>query len=266
MIQVTISTDQAFRQIGHRLSLLTDRNLRYVTARSMTTAAKAAQAELKAEMQSGRYISNPTPFTLNSTFVRFAKPSDLSVEVGFKEFAGKGTAAGKYLNPLATGTPRAAKRSERSLQMMGLIPPGRFMVPTGVAPLTLNAHGNLTGGTYTQVLSRLKALGQQGYLGNVSGSARSQAKKRARDYFIGRPGGLPLGIYARVGTRPKYKKGGQSTTGLPTGFHTVFYITTQPQYRLIFPISRILSDEFAAKWPTELRRLVDEELRAIFGR
>jgi hypothetical protein len=256
LLQVTTNVEEAIRQLDKRVQLLTDRNVAFMAARAMTRSAQAAQTKLKQDMS--RFIDRPTSFTLNSTYVRFAKPTNLSVEVGFKQFASKGTPAGRYLQPMAGGGGRPLKSSERQLQSRGLLPTGRYLVPTGVTPLRLNQYGNLSGSSYTQVISRLGGFGQQGYTANVSRSAASQAKRRQRDYFIGRPGGLPLGIYARLGKRPK---GG----GLPRGFHTVFYITRQPNYRATFPISQLLSDAYGQAWPIELRAAFQAELVRRLG-
>lgn len=267
LLQVTTNVEEAIRQLDKRVQLLTDRNIGYMAARAMTRSAQAAQQQLKQQMP--RFIQGgPTPFTQNSTYVRFAKPSDLSVEVGFKQFASKGTPAGRYLQPMAGGGPRRAKSTELQLQRKGLLRVGEYIVPTDVHPVRLNKYGNLTGGTYTQLLSRLGGLGEQGYTGNVSNAAASQAKRRQRDYFLGAPGGLPRGIQARVGPKPKGNPGGKGrpmTAGLPRGFHTVFYITRQPSYRATFPISQILTQGFERSWKFELQAAFAAELASKAG-
>ena len=257
LLRVTTNIEQELKKLGDRAALLTSRNVSYMTARAMTQSAQAAQAELRAQMP--RYIQGgPVPFTLNSTFVRFARPSNLSVTIGFREFASKGTAAGRYLNYMAEGGGRVHKSTERQLVRAGLIRSNQYLVPTGRAPLTLNSHGNLTGGTYTQMLSRLKALGQQGYLGNVSSSRRSQRKRQDRDYFIGRPGGRLLGVYLRVGP-------GGPRGGAPRGFDTMFYITRQPQYRMTFPIQQIIEDAYLEAWPGLFRAAFEAEIGRRFA-
>lgn len=237
--------EQAFQSLPHKV------------ADAMSYAAYDARDEVK--RQTPTYVRNPTPWTMNATFVRRAKPSNLVVDLGFKDEAPKGTPAAKYLQPIVAGTPRRPKSTERQLQSAGLLRPGQFIVPTGVTPLRLNQYGNIAGGTYTQVLSRLKALGQQGYSGNVSGAARSQGKRSARDYFVGGPGGLPRGIQARVGPRPKGNPRGMGrpvTSNLPRGFHTVFYITRQPSYSRTFPAQRIMLDKFNERFPSIFERIV----------
>ena len=241
------------------------KQLPFAIAKAMTESAKKAQVALKA--QTPRYVDRPTPWTMNSTFVRFASPKKLEAWVGFKDFASKGTAAAKYLQPMISGGARRQKSSERQLVASGVLPSGSFIVPTGVTPLKLNRYGNLSGGTYTQVLSRLKALGEQGYTANVSGSKRSQGKRSQRDYFAGRPGTLPLGIYARLGKKPKgtggpgsLKGGRPITSNLPRGFHTVFYVTRQPLYMSKFPVPKILDNTYRNTFGPNLRSALEREL------
>ena len=227
------------------------KQLPWAIAKAMTESAKKSQAALKA--QTPRYVDKPTPWTMNSTFVRYASPKKLEAWVGFKDFASKGTPAAKYLQPMISGGVRRQKASERQLTASGVLPAGSYIVPTGVTPLKLNQYGNLPGSAYTQMLSRVKGLGEQGYTANVSGSKRSQAKRSQRDYFVGTPGGLPLGIYARLGKRPK---GG----GLPRGFHTAFYVTRQPRYQPTFPVPKILDGTFRNTFGPNLRSALEREL------
>ena len=241
------------------------KQLPFVIAKAMTESAKKAQVALKA--QTPRYVDRPTTWTMNSTFVRFASPKKLEAWVGFKDSAPKGTPAAKYLQPIISGGARRQKSSERQLVASGVLSPGSFIVPTGITPLKLNAYGNLSGGTYTQVLSRLKALGEQGYTANVSGSNRSQVKRSQRDYFAGQPGSLPLGIYARLGKKPKgtggpgsVKGGRPITSDLRRGFHTVFYVTRQPLYKPTFPVPKILDNTFRNTFGPNLRSAFEREL------
>lgn len=235
-----------------------------VTAAAMTFAAFDAQNELKA--QTPKFVDRPTKWTQNATFVKRATPSNLSVTIGFKEWAPKGTPSAKYLQPMVAGEPRRQKSTERKLSAAGLLPRGQFIVPTDVHPLRLNSlTGNLSGATYTQVLSRLKALGGvgQGYDGSATTSARSRGKRAQADYFVGGPGGIKRGIQARVGPRPKgtggkgSAKGGRPvTSNLPRGFHTVFYFTSQPRYSATFPVPRIIETKFNQRFPSIFERLV----------
>lgn len=264
MIRVSLDTKQLDRLARFAASI--SGTLDKTTAAAMTFAAFDAQNKLKAETP--RFIDRPTRWTRNATFVKRATPANLAVVIGFKDWASKGTPSAKYLQPIVAGGPRAQKSTERKLSSSGLLRPGQFIVPSGVAPLHLDGFGNLPGSTYTQVLSRLKALGGsgQGYDGSATGSRRSRARRSQSDFFIGRPGGLPAGIQARVGPLPKgtggvgSERGGRPiTSNLRRGFHTVFYITRQPSYSARFPVAQIIEKEFAARFPLIFERLVFKE-------
>lgn len=133
-------------------------------------------------------FNNPTPYTLNSIFTRL-NATDMSVEIGLKEWAGKGTSAAEYLKPQIFGGSRPMKRSETYLQSYYV--PGR-----GVR---LNAYGNIPGSTITQILSSLKAFPEVGYLANVTAQSRKR-NKRIRNFFIARNDqkNLKPGVYERM--------------------------------------------------------------------
>jgi hypothetical protein len=238
------------------------KRLPWAIADSMTQAAKDARQYLREVTP--RYIDRPTNWTLNSTFVKFATPRRLTSEVGFKYFGG-GVPAGRYLETLARGGSRAAKSTERQLQQAGVLRSGQFIVPTGVTPLKLNSYGNLSGSSYTQVLSRLGAMTVQGSSQNVNkAAARSNNKRASRDFFAANISGH-YGIMARVGKAPKGNPGGRGrpiTSNLRRGYHTVFYVTRQPRYQPRFPIQTILQTTFNARYasifPSRLARELEK--------
>jgi hypothetical protein len=228
-------------------------NLDKDLAKAMTLAAYDARDYLK--NVTPRYVDQPTKWTLNSMFVEKAKPGDLSARFGFKDTAVKGTAAAKYLQPMVGGGRRSEKRSEAAMQAKGVLRAGEYIVPAearpngGVYPLKLDRYGNVPGPTMVRILSRIGGLREQGATQNVSGSRRSQRKRRESDFFVGTPGGLPRGIYARVGPRPR-------NGGMARGFHTIFHITRQPRYEPQFPVRDILAKKFSEKFPSIFERLV----------
>ena len=213
-------------------------NLDANIGKAMTGAAFDAKDYLKQETPN--YIDAPTKWTLNSTFVSRATANNPAVMLGFKDYAVKGTPAAKYLQPIAAGQPRSHKGFERQLQDTGVLRPGEYAVPADVYPLRLNAYGNLPSSAYVRVLSGVKGFREGGYKANAVG---------ASPFFVGQPGGLPRGIYARVGPRPK-------RGGLPRGFHTVFNITRQPRYKQTFPARRLMIQKFDEKFPIIFERLV----------
>lgn len=168
----------------------------FATVVAMTrTMQKVRDAEI-ADMI--RVFDRPVPWTLNSVFLKPATLKDPVAAVGFKEFAPKGTAAGKYLKPQIEGGPRRLKRFERLLQAKGLLPPGMYAVPGKAAEI--DGHGNMNLGQLVKILSFLRAFGEQGYLANRSRRVKSRGVRRGEQYFVGAPAGKPLGVWQRRGS------------------------------------------------------------------
>ena len=67
MLSITIDTKELTR-LANRAALLTEKNIRYAVAQAMTDSARDAQARLEAETP--RFVDRPTPWTVNSTYVR----------------------------------------------------------------------------------------------------------------------------------------------------------------------------------------------------
>ena len=94
---VTTDIDMALKG----LSALDEKNIGFAVARAMTLTGQFAQKKLNAAMEAA--IDRPTPYTMRSTFVTFAKPTNLFMEVGIRERSRSRTAAGKYLQALIKG-------------------------------------------------------------------------------------------------------------------------------------------------------------------
>jgi len=248
MLELKLTTDIP-EKIG-KLALLTEKQFRYAVAQAMTDSAKAGQKAITNSM--ARYIDRPTPFTTKSTYVSFANPNRMRAEVGFKQFATKGTPAGKYLSAMARGGDRSHKRSESVLRGAGAIGRGQFIVPR--REWQGDPYGNVPRGTMSMVLSQLKAYqGSLSYM-NASGSARSQRKRaQAGQFFMSRSGRAIL--YRAPGAS------GRAST------ETAFMVLDDaPNHEKRFPIVRILNEEVERTYPRLIRSSLERELRrAGFG-
>jgi hypothetical protein len=248
VIELTLTTDIP-QKIG-RLTLLTDKQFRYAVAQAMTDSAKAGQKAITNSM--ARYIDRPTPFTTKSTYVSFANPNKLNAEVGFKQFATKGTPAGKYLSAMARGGDRSHKRSEGVLRRAGVIGGSQFIVPR--REWQGDPYGNVPRGTMSMVLSQLKAYRGDLRSLNASGSARSVRKREtAGQFFMSRSGRAIL-----------YRAPGASGRG---STETAFMVLDDaPNHEKRFPIVRILNEEVERTYPQLIRSSLERELRrAGFG-
>lgn len=247
MLDLKITTNIP-EKVG-KLALLTDLQFRYAVAQAMTDSAKAGQKAITDSMS--RYIDRPTPFTQRSTYVSFANPNKLRAEVGFKQFATKGTPAGKYLSAMARGGDRSQKRSETILRNAGAIGRSQYIVPR--REWQGDPYGNVPRGTMTMVLSQLKAFNTAGATLNASNSARSRRKREtAGQFFMSRSGRAIL-----------YRPPGGDSRDVETAF---MVLDDAPNHEKRFPIVRLLNEEIARSYPRHIRSSLERELRrAGFG-
>jgi hypothetical protein len=243
MIELKLTTDIPAK--AGKLALLTDLQFRFAVAQAMTDAAKAGDRKIRSDMS--RYIDRPTPFTVNSTYISFANPNRMRAEVGFKQFAAKGTPAGKYLSAMARGGDRSHKRSETILRLAGAIGPDQYITPSKENGWAGDPYGNLPRGTYTMMISQLKAFGGSLSYLNASNSKRSQRKRaRAGQFFMSRSGRAIL--YRSPG-------GGRDNT------ETAFMVLDQaPNHERRFPIVALLNAEVAREYPRLIKSSLEKEL------
>lgn len=257
----------------------------WITARAMTTAAKAAKGQLEARVLP-MIQGGPTGWTKRGLIASYASPQNLTSQVGFQYGEGKftdsaftrkagGVPAGRYMGVNAQGGDRKPKATELALRRSGLIPRDGFITPVSKpqsgSGLRFTQQGNITGGQYQQMLSRLRALppgsSQNAPQGRGSDPRGRSAKgRREADYFLlrtlgGTPsrwqlGADPSAIVRRAGPGPKGgtgkgsgKRGRPQTVGFKRGFVRAFNITEQPNYERRFPIQSIAWREYQRVFP-----------------
>lgn len=194
-------------------------------------------------------FDRPTQWTLNSLYLKPATKQKPMARVWFKDFAPKGTPADTYLQPEVHGGARNQKRSERALIAMGYLQPGQYLVPAQGAKL--DAHGNVMRSQIVQILSALRAFGQQGYSANATDSKRSQRKRAqsgANQYFFGTVSG-ETGVWQRV----------KSAFG--SGARPILLVTDgSPKYRVRFAFFKIAENTIAANYERVATRAIEEAL------
>lgn len=211
-------------------------------------AAKARQ-QVMADMP--KIFDRPTQFTVNSIRYRPATSENLESAVYISDDAAKGLSPRKYLGPQIKGGDRGEKRSERALQIKGLMAPDQRLVPS--TQFDLNAEGNVSGAKMTTILSRLSAMGEQGYKGNVSVRSKRQLAKRGMatkqtgtDFFIarGKWSDRGLGIWQLIGkgeVRP-----------------ALIFTDKKPTYKPIFHFNKLVMDVVRGAWAGQVRRALHE--------
>lgn len=232
----------------------------------------------KFKQQMPHYIDRPTPFTVNSMFVKKATGNNLVTSVQWKDFTGSGSIpAGKYLTPEVYGGARKQKRFEKALQAAGLLPSGYVAVPAKGAPV--DSYGNVPGGYINQILSYLKANPDytqnrqvtrlkrmstgsliKGIASAVVGHSKlaakeSAARKRGKKFFAvirGKDGNpLPSGIYERVNFT------------LGSGIKQVFAFVPVATYKVTFPFYDIGTKAAIDKFPEKLNEAIAKALSKI---
>jgi hypothetical protein len=241
MATIRIDLDAgALQRLDSRVRLLTDQNLRYAAAKALTGAAQAAQAALK--QATPRYIDRPTRWTVNGTYVRFARADTLTAEVGFRQDAqGRGNPAGRYLQPIVKGTTPKLKAADLAATKIARETRGAVLVPAKGTGL-LNASGNVPLSKYATILGQARQGGGQYFIGPVKRGSSVKAVFERKEGFIPR------------------------TSTLEATTRRLFTIDPNPkQRRQQFPVQQVLRQGFEQAWPTQVRASLQAELARRLG-
>jgi hypothetical protein len=236
----SLNLDTELERLDKRVRLLTDQNIRYMAARAMTGAAKAAQAALREATP--RYIDNPTRWTVNGTYVRFARADTLEAEVGFRQDKqGRGNAAGRYLLPIVKGTTPKLKGADLSATKIAGVGQGAVLVPAKDAGLK-NAAGNVPLSKYATILGSARQGNSRYYIAPVKPGSSIKAVFERKEAFIGR------------------------TSTVESSVRRVFTIDPKPKVRRPqFPVRQVLEQGFAREWPAQLRLAYRAEVERKLG-
>lgn len=223
-----------------------------VVSQAINNTANKVQTELKNSMKTS--FDRPTPFTLNSLFLKPSTPRTLTATVFVKD-PPRLSDKQHYLLPHITGSRRTYKRSEGALWHIGILPGSNAIVPGRFA--NKDSYGNMSPGQIVQILSYFKAFGQQGYRANITDKKKAKMwkgskKKIGTAYFAGRPGGgrLPLGIYQRFNL-------GHGSAIKPV----MIYTKHKPTYTKRWPFEeigrRVCDQEFAKQINDSINRVIN---------
>lgn len=198
MLRIDVTKD--FDQMRSRVAGA-EKQVRFAMAQALTKTAQAVKAEQIKEMRD--VFDRPTPYTLNSLFLRGARRDRLEAVVWLKDEGGEGTPATRYLAPQIRGGPRPLKKFELALRQAGLLPDGMIAVPgTGAR---MDRYGNMSRGQIVQILAYFRTFGEVGFKANIDEKGRRRLARGTKSrqgfaYFVGRPadGKLPFGVWQRV--------------------------------------------------------------------
>lgn len=253
-MKLTITTDAG--AVRDDLRDWSERRMNAAFATALTRTASAIRQDIRREMP--RVLDRPTPWTLNSLFVKPATASALVASVDFKDdraSSNGGTPATYYLLPNVEGGARRLKRLEVALQAVGALPSGYFAVPAAGAKL--DAYGNVSRGQIVQILSQLRIQLLAGSNRNMSWDARSQiaAQRRAGGrFFVVAPGARAMqpGVYQREFI-------GRTVT-------PVFVFVRRANYRRRFDFYGMAQDFARVRLPQEFDRAVRESAARLARR
>lgn len=229
------------RDVSRWLDDAQKKQVPFATIYAMTLTARDVREEEISVMK--RVFDRPTPYTLNALKVVPATKQTKVASVEFKEFGG--TPAKRFLNPNVHGGPRSRKSHER--QIAPFMAGKMFTAQAKGAPT--NAYGNITGGTYTRILSQLKVSSDPTQ--RATGSRRSAKKRKTSAYFVNRKN---TAVMERKGKTVK----------------PILVFTKAPRYRKRFPFydtaQRVVRDKFNVNFEAAFQRtMANSGYRAARG-
>jgi hypothetical protein len=243
--------DAATRSIVDRFS---ERRLNAAAATALTRTALDVKAAEVREMR--RVFDRPTPYTLNSVYVKPATAAQLVADVWLKDDrAGSGTPATYFLGPEVRGGGRGAKGLEKALQAIGALPAGWLTVPAAGA--RLDAYGNVQRGQIIQILSQLRITLVAGYTRNMSFDARKQInaqRKAGGRYFV-----------VRVGQRTRLPPGVYLREWFVRGVTPVFLFVSRANYQPRLDFDAVAQREAADRLPVHLIRAIEDQAQRLTG-
>lgn len=239
MVKVDVKHD--LDRLVSKLDDVQRNQLPFAISKAVNETAKIVKTREQEEMP--RVFDRPTPYTLNSLFMKPGTKRFPIATVWLKDDAGKGTPAAKYLLPQIEGGGRRYKRFERALAARGLLPAGMYVVPGSAAKL--DAYGNMSRGQIVQILSALGAAETvSGFMANRTERSKKRKGKRLTEYFVGQPGNgrLPMGIWQRI------------TFGFGSAVKPVAIFTDRPNYRQRFRFVQIAQRTVKEVFPDEFSK------------
>ena len=242
-------------QLRAQLDGFSDRRFAAAVATALSRTASALKVHYQGKLHD--IFDRPTPYTLNSLFVKPAKADDLVAAVWFKDDRAAsqgGIPATKYLMPQVRGGDRGLKRVERQLNMAGHLPDGYVTVPGQGA--RIDQYGNMERGQLIQILSQLRITAVSGFTRNMAFDARKQisAQRRAGGRFFVMPvgGRAAPGVYMREFT-------GRNIT-------PVLMFVKRAAYQRRFDFDGIGQQFVNDRLPGEMRRAFDEHKARMAAR
>jgi hypothetical protein len=239
MLTIRNTTGTNAQVIANSIREIPARLVPYAASTALTrTAQIAAKTDLPNAMRA--VFDNPTPFTLNSLFVKPATKENLSARVMVKDSASRGVVPEKFLFPEVAGGGRNEKGFEKALRYGGWLKGSERAIPADDMPR--DAYGNVSGPTIRSILATLEKP--------RGGASKGRRKGRYGAGIFAGQIGKTRGIWQRDGS-------GKGRTIKPLFIFT----SKQPLYRKRLDFEAVVLQCSNANFKTEFNRAF-EEMRA----
>jgi len=161
------------------LARLSGPQARAAFAAALNDTAFQVRRVMRSEIQNT--FDRPTPYVVNSVYVRQATAERLEVGIEPTYFGGKGIDPQQILRAQSFGGTRRDKRSEVALRRVGILPAGyQTAIPRVPFPGSDDGRGNLRAAFIVQLISYFQAFGEQGYRANAT-VRRKKAIQRGKE-------------------------------------------------------------------------------------
>lgn len=276
-MQISVQV-QGLKDLQASMKDFSERRKNAAVATALTRTAVQVRDKIKALMPTA--LDRPTPYTVRQLKYVAATAAKPVAAVGFgvvriddqsgnliryQDVGSKETPAGRYLSTQIDGGARKAKRFERALQAVRVLPQGWLAVPGQRAKI--DAYGNQSIGEIRQILSYFDAAEQTaGSTQNMG--AKGRAKKRAGtrktagfEYFVVRPGD------ARSFSRANGKSGSHAAQpgiyrrtlfALGSRIEPIVIFVRAASYKRRFDFYNVAKSEGDRILQTELKRAIEE--------
>lgn len=220
MIEVKLTTLN-LEEVRGQLRKLADREIPFAISYGVNLAAKDVKAGIVKKMP--QIFNKPVPFTLGSLGMWPGNKTRPAATVGFREWAGKGTPAVKYLQAQVYGGKRRPKKYEVALRRKGIIGANQVTIPDTAFR---DQFGNVRRGDIVRMMSSLQTFTEAGFQANAAiGSFR------AREFFAFKRDNIHITIYKRIGkSRGKNKK---------RQIVPFLHVIDEPNYPILFEFDKI---------------------------
>lgn len=231
-----LSFESNIREWSADLRDVERQQLPFATAKALTQTAIDVRKEHVSQLPV--IFDRPTRYTINALRVIPANKRTLRATVYFKDSPRHRQ---HYLLPQVEGGSRPIKRFERWLIGKGIMEQGEFAVPASGA--TLNAWGNVSPGTITQILSQLSASPDATQWETERSKKRAGAR-RARYFVPHKRSGLARGIWRKIAGR----------------IEPVFVFVSSVTYDIRYPFFEISDRHAGLLFPMNFQDAMDDAI------